>query len=486
MKIINKLQSKYNNIPKPAKASLWFVICSFLQKGISVITTPIFTRLLNTTEYGNYNVFNSWLGIITVIVCLDLYAGVYTQGLVKYEEDRSKFSSSLQGLTLLLISGWTVIYLITRNFWNNVFELSTVQMLAMFLMIWATATFRFWSAEKRVSYDYKLLVIITLLVSLAKPLIGIVLVIHSDDKVTARILGLVLVELIAYTWTFFYQMHNGKAFYNKSYWIYAIKFNLPLIPHYLAQIVLNSSDRLMIKSITGASEAGIYSLAYSLSQIMQLFNTALLQTLEPWIYQKIKTNKTADISKIAYLALVIIAGLNLLLISFAPEAVAIFAPEEYYDAIWVIPPVAMSVYFGFSYVLFANFEFYFEKTKFIMFASLFGAVLNVFLNKIFIGIFGYYAAGYTTLICYIIFALGHYCVMNKICRAKLKEHKVYNFKILCLISGIFTIAGFAIMCTYRHPIIRYTLIGVVLIVVIMKRKTVFDVVEKFIAIRKNK
>ena len=51
----------------------------------------------------------------------------------------------------------------------------------------------------------------------------------------------------------------------------------------------------------------------------------------------------------------------------------------------------------FMYQIFANVEFYFEKNKFIMLASIFSAGFNVFLNYIFIKELGYIAAGYTTL-----------------------------------------------------------------------------------------
>ena len=99
--VTNKLLSKYKSLPVQVRASPWFFVCSFLQKGISVITTPIFTRLLSTAEYGQYNVFNSWYGIISIFVALRLSMGVYAQGLVKFEEERNRFSSSLQGLTLV-------------------------------------------------------------------------------------------------------------------------------------------------------------------------------------------------------------------------------------------------------------------------------------------------------------------------------------------------------------------------------------------------
>ena len=122
---MGKFLQKYRNMSVQVRASFWFLICSFLQKGISSITTPIFTRLLTTEEYGQYGAFNSWLGIITIFVTLNLFYGVYTQGLVKYEEQRAVYSSSLQGLTLTLCLVWTAVYLVKRDFWNSLFSLSS-------------------------------------------------------------------------------------------------------------------------------------------------------------------------------------------------------------------------------------------------------------------------------------------------------------------------------------------------------------------------
>ena len=43
---MKKALAKYTALPIQVRASLWFLICSFLQKGISMITTPIFTRIV--------------------------------------------------------------------------------------------------------------------------------------------------------------------------------------------------------------------------------------------------------------------------------------------------------------------------------------------------------------------------------------------------------------------------------------------------------
>lgn len=484
--MFKRLWEKYKAIPIQIRASLWFLVCSFLQKGISVISTPIFTRLLSTAEYGRYDVFNSWLGIITIFVTLHLYSGVYAQGVVKFEDDRKKFSSAIQGLTFALLIVWTAVYLIFRDFWNGIFSLTTVQMLAMLVMIWTTAVFNLWATEQRVTFSYRKLVAITAMVSLAKPIVGVLFVIFAEDKVTARILAVALVELVGYTGLGIAQMIRGKTIFSAHYWKYALAFSLPLVPHYLSQTILNSSDRIMIKEMVGDDAAGIYGLAYRISQLMILFNTALLQTVTPWIYQKIKADKTEQIAKVAYTTLTGIAVLNIFLMALAPEVVAIFAPPAYYDAIWVIPPVAMSVFFTFMYSLFSNFEFYFEKTKWIMIASVICAALNIGLNYVFIQMFGYYAAGYTTLICYIAYALCHYLFMRKICKKELPNRKIYNGKLLLLMSVIFVAIGCAMLATYKLTIVRYAIVLVMLIAAFIKRKFIISKCKELLNMRKKK
>ena len=306
---------------------------------------------------------------------------------------------------------------------------------------------------------------------------------YADDKVTARILGLVLVELVFYTGLHVVQMYRGKIFYNRYYWSYALKFNIPLIPHYLSQTVLNDSDRIMIERMIGSDQAGIYSLAYSLAMILSLVNTAIGQTLSPWIYQKIKGKKHSEIKRVAYTSLVLIAMISLFLIAFAPEAVAIFAPSSYYEAIWVIPPITMSVYFVFSYDLFAKFAFYYEKTHAIMISSVLGAVLNIVLNYIFINRFGYIAAGYTTLVCYMVYSITHYCLMIKICEKYLDGDRPYSVRILMIISLSFLLLGFLLMASYSNFIIRYVAIIVIAIVVVTKRKKVINIIKELIDIK---
>lgn len=480
------LIKRYQHLPVHVRASVWFLCCTFLQKGISVITTPIFTRLMSAAEYGDYSVYNSWGSIIGVIVSFQLSYGVFTQGLVKFDEERSSYASSLQTLSLVLCGGWTGVYLLFKDFWNSLFGLTTVQMLLMLVTIWATAVFNFWAAEQRVLLRYKEMVALTIAVSVAKPVVGIVFVCNADDKVTARILGIALVELVAYTALFFNHLRKGRVFFSKRFWKHALLFNAPLIPHYLSQTVLNSSDRIMIAQMVNEESAGIYSIAYSVAQLMTLFSAAASQTMGPWVYQMIKEKRIHAIKNVAYGVLALFATLNVLLVAFAPEIVALFAPPSYYEAIWVIPPVVMSTFFMFAYDLFSKFAFYYEKTYYVTGATLFGAILNVGLNLVFIRRFGYIAAGYTTLVCYIVFAVAHYCFMTKICKKHLDGVRPYSLKILVGIAALFMAICIVLTLAYNYVWLRYGIILAVVLACIIERKRIVSVLTSVLKIKKAK
>lgn len=479
-KAIKNLKNQWAQMSLPAKASLAFLICSFFQRGISTITTPIFTRLLTTEQYGYYNVFNSWLEVVSVFTTLKLGGGVFTQALVKYDKEREEFSAATAGLGTTISLVLYALYLPFRTIINEWIGMPTLIMTCIFAASWATLMFELWATRQRVDYRYKSLVALTVATTIAKPLTGIaaIIIVPFELKAQARIVSLVAVEIISYTWIFILFLRRGKTYYNKMYWKYSLSLNIPLIPHYLSRTILHQCDRIMIRSMVSYSSAGIYSLAYNLAMMLSLFTNALLHTFNPWMYQRIKAKEYHRIGKLSYAILTIVAILGIGLISLAPEIVRIFAPAAYYEAIWVIPPVTASVYFLFMYSLFANFEFYFEKPRFMAIASTSGGILNIVLNYFCIRAFGYIAAGYTTLACYMFFAIAHYFAMKKILKSHEDGIKVYNIGVIFGISAAFLAAAGIMMLTYNHFIIRYVIILLTLLIVFVKRKTIMGIIHE--------
>ena len=476
--MINALMEKYRKFPKQVKASFWFVVCGFLQKAISLLTTPIFSRLLSTSDYGVFSVFTTWENIIIIIASLNLASGVYLRGLIKFEDDKDEFTASLQCLYTINTFAVFLIYVLFSSFWSRLFDLPFRYVCLMFVDILVTVAFHFWSARQRVDFLYKALVGVTLLNAILKPGLGILGVLLCADKIQARIYTMVLADVLVFGYFFIDTFRTRGLRISTKYWKYALNYNLPLVPHYLSQTVLNQSDRIMINSIVGASAAGIYSLAYSASVILTIVNQSVLNSYNPWMYKKIRDKEYDSIGEVSVMLLILIGVLNLFLIAFAPEAIAILAPPAYYEAIWVIPPVSMSVFFMFMYSLFANFEFYYEKTKLMMVASVSGAALNIFLNSVFIQKYGFLAAGYTTLVCYLCYCVFHYIIMRQIIKKELHGLPIYNIRMILLLSVLFVGAGFLFMAFYEHTLIRYGLIVVMLLICLWKKDAIIGTLRR--------
>lgn len=469
-----ELIGKYRKLSVPMKASLWFAICNILQKGIQFITVPMFTRLMSASDYGRYSVFLSWYQIISIFATLNMWNYVLNNGMLKFENDRTGYLSSLQGLSGMISFGLFLIYLPFSGLWEKATSLSLAAMGMMFVELLLMPSYEYWCARERFEFRYKGVVTLTLTVTAAIPLVSIPLVLLSEDKGMAAIAGRTITSAVVFVVPALLIIKKGRKFFDKSYWKFALRFNLPLIPHFLSLVVLNQSDRIMISRMVGDDKAGIYSVAYSAAMVIQLFNGAILATLIPYTYNSLKENKFEGIRRGANFLLALIAGLNLALICVAPEAIKLLGPEEYHEAMYIIPPVALSGLFTFLFNLFANIEYYFEETKFVAMASTGSAVMNVVLNAICIPRFGYIAAGYTTLACYMLYSLGHYVFMCVVAKKHMNGRKVYNIKVILVIILGSLACGFSLLALYDHPILRYAIVLCAVAVCLVKSKTILN------------
>ena len=480
---VYELIGKYKNISAPAKASIWYIVCNVLQKGISLLTTPIFTRFLTTEEYGLYTIYQSWYSIVVIFATLYLASGVYNNGLVKFPEDKAAFTSSMLGLTFVCSGIILVLFLIFPQFWTKNLELPFSLLLAIIIQSITTAVFNFWAKQERFSYSYIKLVIVTLVISVCSPFLAIVLILTTNRyKAEARVWGFVIISAVVGVYLIIIFLKRSAHIFDKKYWKYAITFSLPLIPHYLSQIVLSQSDRIMIGKMVGSSEAGIYGLAYTIAMMMTLITNAINDSIIPYTYQKLNVKREKDIKGIANLSMIVVAGGCIVVTLLAPEIIKIFATQEYYDAIGIIPVVSISVFFMFLYTLYGNIEFYYEKTQFVMLASSIVAVLNIILNYVFIPLFGYYAAGFTTLFCYILYSIMHGKFAMMIVKKNIGKNEIYDTKLIIFLSVVLIIFAIFSSVIYKNNVLRIGILAVIALLGFIFRNKITDM---FKIVRKN-
>ena len=476
--MINTIKEKWNKIPLTVKVSTSYAICSILQKCLSFITLPLFTRLLTTEQYGQYTIYSSWQGILMIFLTLNLAYGSFQTAMVKFEDRRSEYITSIQGICLLLSLVFFAIYLPFRNLWNQLFELPTLLVLLMVSEIIFTTATQLWMERNRFEFKYKSVVAITLLTSILSPILAFILVSSTDEKGYARIVGYAGVNILVGLIIFILNSKRGKKLYNKGFWKYAFGFNIPLIAYYLSQVIFNQSDRIMISHMTGTGEAAMYGVAYNLAMILTFVLNAINGSYVPWIYGKIKKGRGIE-NKPVSIVLIILMGLMILcVIWFAPEIILIMAGKKYEAAIYVVAPVAMSLLLLFYCQLFINVEFYYEEKKMLVYGSVGAAILNIVLNYFLIPLFGFVAAGYTTLASYIVFALSNYYTMRLVLKRRNLPDNMYDYKVLLWLFIVFMIVGFVGVALYGNLIVRIIVALFVLVLMILNR-------NKFIAALKS-
>lgn len=475
--MIKKILTKYKNMSRQLKVVFWFTFVGFLQRGISIITTPIFTRVLSTEDYGMFSVFNAYYTVIVIVATLYLHMGVINNAFVKKPDSNEKIVSAFQSLSLV-VSGTILLFaVIFRNQLSELMGLPVLVVVVMFICFLFVEPYNTWVIYKRYQFDYVRPVAVSVAVSVLTPLISVIAVLTTKgNQGIARIVSYAAVNIIL-PGAFFYINNYQKdhTFYDRKLWGYALSFNLPLLAHYLSETLLNQTDRIMINSFLGTGDAGIYSVAYSAASLFTIFSSAMNTAFVPWTYQKLKDKEYRSIERMGYLVLSLLAVILSLMVMFAPEIVYILAGSKYTGAVYLIPTLSASVYFGYMYQLFSRIELYFEKKSYTVISTVSAALLNILLNALWIPRFGYTAAGYSTLISHMLFCVMHYFFYKKVTRECMESATVYRLKYLLLISGGVLAIAIVMTLLYGSIIIRFAIAACIMVIVFLMRHRLVDI-----------
>lgn len=472
---VNVYIEKFKSASPVAKASFALIIANFFNRGLALISGPIFTRIMPSAEYGIISTFTSWQSVFLIITTLNMSSGVFNNGMLDFKEDRTTFMFSILCLANLCTFFWLGIYLIFYHWINPFINMPNILMLIMTLYFIFTPSYNYWLGKQRFEFRYKAVMLLVMGSALISTAISIVSVILAPDnmKAVAKIISAEMVSVGIGFICYIYLMIRSKCKVKVFYWKYALTFNLPLIPHYLSMYILSSSDRIMITKLINTSATAVYNVASTVASVLLILWNSVDGAYAPWIYQKMEEQDRLAIKIRGNQIILVFACFSILVTVFAPEIMWILAPAEYYNGIYIIPAVSAGVFFTAVFTLFMRIELYLKRTKRVMLATFAVASLNVLLNYFLIPIYGSYAAGYTTMICYIVLAVFHY--LNILF---LGYGDTYDFfkilKISLLVLGNILVASIL----YRYYFIRYLVIVIIAILIIYNRNKIMGLIKK--------
>ena len=463
--------NKFKALPESVKATLVFAIASFATSGINYLTTPIFTRLLSGAEYGTVSVYNSWYAIVRVFASMTLiFPGILNVGLYEHSENRWKYLSSMLGITTVTTALLSLLYALFPGVFQDLTGLSGSLMILMLLSCFALPATTFFTMKQKYEYRYRVTFFVTVGSAVLAQAAAVAAVMLSNgplDQVRLWSAGLVnmAVGLVLFT----YILRKGRSFVDIPLWKKTLVVALPLIPHYLGGELLSSMDKIMIGTMVGKAEAGIYALAAVLSAIGILLWRALTVMFNPFVNAKLGARDFRAIRETVKPLMLVVGVMCVIASLAAPEIIRVLATEEYLAGVYVVPPVAAGIFIHALYDTFAAVSFFHKRSTRIMTATLTAAAVNLVCNYVFINRFGYIAAGYTTLLSNLVLTAMHY--RNARC---IEPQEIYDPK-FSLLSVILVTAG-CLLCNLIYPflVLRYALMAALLVFLWTRRKSVLE------------
>ena len=440
-------------------AGLGYTIGNILIRCVSILTLPIFSRLMTTEEFGVFNVFMSYDAVLFVIVGLALHTSVRSANL-EFKGNIDAYTSSVSLIYLLCAAIMCVAVLLFGNSISYVLGFEVKLIYLLILHSFSSALLNLYNTKISLDYSYKKYLVVAFLNSVGNIGVSLLLIltVFRTQKDVGRIVGstgVLALIAIAILVIFF---KKAKPKFKKEYWSFGLKYSLPIVPHGISQVLLGQFDRIMISKMVSDAAAGIYSLAGNLKIILTVITSSISTAWNTWFFEQMDKGETKAIQKRAVQLCALYTILAVGLMSLSPEAIMILGGKEYDLAKFVAIPMVLDALVLFFYDLVVSGEYYTKKTVNIMVATMFAAVLNVILNYVFIAKYGFIAAAYTTLACYVVYLVAHVVICKK-----LVKFFVVPIKWMLLFSFIAAVSAAANVVFVNSFVIRCALCAVIVI-----------------------
>ena len=391
----------------PAKASFWYIFSSAAAKGVGIITTPIFTRLLSDEEYGSFALYMSLLGCASVI-CSAFNSGSATyRGLRKNANDKYGYIRS----SLLLSVMVSIAICILLFALSPVLKINRLFFIPLSLQLLCDSITAVFLSFEKFYYNFKRVVAINLINAILPPAVSILLLISFDIGYFARIYSLLFISIIVslYSiWKIVKKRGSGKIFLKEAF-----LYSLPMLPHAISTAVSVQADKLIIGSILGEGALGKYSVIFSMGNSLQFIVTAIGSALTPWIIRRIESGEKEKVSSLIFPMTLGYCALGSCLIAISPEALAILAPGGYFDAYPALLPIALTIPFYFISTVSTACIVYQGRAKYSLTVSAVCSVLSIILNYTLVSALGYIGAGISLLICQVISSVMSLVFLSK-------------------------------------------------------------------------
>lgn len=269
---------------------------------------------------------------------------------------------------------------------------------------------KIYNSEFRVGYVF--------VANLAGSVVTLLLLLPFIVKIRPSFNGKLLVRMLSYTW--------------------------PLLIGGMAGSLNEVLDKILLRRLIGGEEGlstvGLYGAGYKVGVLMSLFIQMYRFAAEPFFFEKAGAKDAKETYAVTMKYFVITALILFLIINLYIEALQIIIGPVFRESLMVVPIVSM------GYLLlgiFINQSIWYkvdDKTIYGAFITILGAVVTVLVNILFVPVYGYIAAAWAHIACYMSMVLVSYAIGQKIYPIKYETGRIVIYialaVMLLVLSGL--------------------------------------------------
>ncbi len=406
------------------KNTVIFALGNFGTKFIGFLLVPIYTNILSAGEYGTIDLIHTLVLVLVPLLSCNLCEGVMRFSLDNGADHKKILSIGICALFFVTIAGLLVFVL---SFFDLLISDYVVYLYFYTLTMSYSQMFMCYLRGREMLMQYALGNIFQAL-CIAGFNIILLVVLNRGIK------GYFEAYILAYIVITIYALVVGKIHrelrhfsidrnLGRKMFCYSIVF----VPNSFMWWIINSSDRIMLTMMVGASANGLFSVAYKiptlLSTITSVFNQA-------WSYSAIREQGTKDEEKYSneiyqrLVSIVMICASALMLI--LKPFMKIYVGNEYYEAWRYMPVLILGFVFSTLGSFFSTSYTVYKDSMGFLKSGTAGAFINVLLNFTLIPIWGVMGAAIATLASY----FTVYCYRVKDTRKYVRYNVLQNKDII--------------------------------------------------------
>ncbi len=416
------------------KKTLIITIGKVSTQFVTFLLLPLYTTLLSTEEYGTVDLITTLIQLLIPIVSLMIDQSVFRYLLNCETNINRKRTISSAFFILLGLSAVTgVIY-----FMLAVFISSTYKVWLVLILIATAFSNLFLQVARGVNKttDYALGSFICSIVTIV---FNVLCIAFYRMGAVGMLISTFAGNLICCIFLFF-RLHIYKYIsfqsLDKNLVLDELKYSIPLVPNQLSVWVMNSSDRLIVTFILGASANGVLAVSHKFPAIyLTFFNIFLLAWHEMGAVHYFDADRDEFFSDMLDKVVSVFSTLCLDIIVVLPLVFSWFVNSAYRDAYYNIPIYLVASLFNVVVGLLGVVYVATKKTGEIAKTTIISAIINICVNMVLINHIGLYAASISTFVGYLVSMIYRIYDANKYLNIK---YNVKQYLFIALILCVYT------------------------------------------------